>query len=583
VGSAWPVEIEASGAVSAGTVLWRQAGRTTLTIVVKATCALTDGKLDFARPAALVTDERFGPQSRSLVADADLAPHKPRAEVTFVGAAWSSTPVTQLVTRLGVKTPDDFFDRALLVSGDRAAPSAAPAPFQSLPIVWERTWAEPAQNPVGVLRGGALSPNVTDPSADQAPAGYGPLSRAWAARARFVGRGDPRSLVGSRLEMPTELSWGFFLAAPPDQQLPRLSGSEILLLEHLVEGRPRVVAELPGARVRARFFGPAAPRDGASVETRLDTIAIDGYERVVHLVWRGTMAFTSEQDAPRCKIVVSLDAEAMKGAVPVAAVVEPRPSSPSLGTTASMAGSSPSTVRITAKGLGSPAAPPAPPPAPPPPAPPPPRSSNPAPQEGTMPIGRALIGVSPADDLRKPYELDDDLEMSSGGGTMAIAPEAAMQMIAARATPWDPSRGPPPAPPAPAPAPPTPLAPTRTEPALVVRPGGFSEIDEEESAGSTMAITPEAAAELLARRQSGTEPAPPMATPPDPLPPAAAPAGAPRSMGRSKPPVVPPPAPPPPIPPAPARHGTIEMESVPDSAGPGTMVLPSPEDPKPRR
>jgi hypothetical protein len=95
-----------------------------------------------------------------------------------------------------------------------------------------------------------------------------------------------------------------------------------------------------------------------------------------------------------------------------------------------------------------------------------------------------------------------------------------------------------------------------TAPVLVVRTGGDHAIDDEDSAvGSTMAMSPEDAAKLLAKPQE--------TAPPNSL----------RSTARTSPPN-PPPAPPPPPPPDLPRQGTMEMDSVPDSdRGGGTMVL----------
>ncbi len=581
----WPIEVGTQGAAVAGTVLWRHAGRSTLTIVVKASFSLEEGTARLTAPADLVLDERFLPQSRSLASDVDIAPYKPRAEVTFVGSAWATSATPQVMTRLAIQGTSPLFDRPLLVVGDRHAPGAAPRPFQSMPIVWDRTWAEPTFNPAGVPPGSGRAPNILDPTNEGAPASYGPISRTWGARSRVLGRGDPRLTQGTRPEMPNELSWGLFLAAPVDQQVSRLQGDEVIILEHLIEGAPRLRVQLPGARAVARYHGPNAPADGAAIAMRLDTLGINGYERRVHLLWRGTMAFPNDAAAPASRVVAGLEMPAGAGAfAPQAAAAQP----------------SPATVRMTTRGLGPPPGLVPPPPAPPPPAPP---LGPPAPfvrDSGTMPVGRPLINVPKINDDPPLYDLDDDDDApeSTAGSTMAIDPEAAMKMLAGRAgaTPWErgaPPAPPPPAPPPPAPPPPAPPAPVAPAPParvpspaaaagpgpIVVRPAGADDIDDDDSVGSTMAISPEAAAALMARR----------APPPDPPAPTAP---ATQRPARSKAPTIPIPAPPPPIPPAvvpppprspeigpDGRHGTIEMEPVPDSeAGGGTMVLQVPDD-----
>ncbi len=605
----WPIEVQALGAAAAGTVLWRHAGRSTLTVVVKASFSIEEGMAKLVAPADLVTEERLQPQTRSLVCDSDIAPYKPRAEVTFVGSACPPSPAAQIATRLAVSGSSPLFDRTLVVSGDRAAATAAPSVFRSMPIVWDRAWADPMQNPIGVQRGSGRAANIVDPSDESAPASFGPISRSWGARARFLGRGDPRRTEGTRPEMPAELSWGLFLSAPVEQQVSRLQGDEAFLLENLIEGRPRVCTQLPSPRAVARYHGPKAPRDGAPIAMRLDTAILNGYDRTIHLVWRGTMAFPDESVAAASRVTAGLEMTGLE--------------SPFGATPRRAESASPATVRMTTKGLGpmlpggAPQAAPA-------------RASEterPFPKDsGTMPVGRQLFNVPKINDDPPLYDIDDP--ESSAGSTMAIDPEAAMKMLAgAKATPWDPNRPPPPpappppAPPPPAPAtvpvPPPPVQVPKTAPApagppypvaspgfpppVVVRPAGADDIDDDDSVGSTMAITPEAAAELMARRSPAGAPPPPAPPAPIPHPPSPSPAGLvspQRTPARTRPPTVPLPAPPPPMPPPPVapaafrppavtpdgRHGTLEMEPVPDSeAGGGTMVLSVPDDIAKRR
>ncbi len=115
-------------------------------------------------------------------------------------------------------------------------------------------------------------------------------------------------------------------------------------------------------------------------------------------------------------------------------------------------------------------------------------------------------------------------------------------------------------------------------------------VEDEDSVGSTMAITPEAAAELLARRAAsagvgahGTERPRVPEHPVIEAPPLAPPAGHPARPGKTGAPNLPPPAPPPPMPAGAelGRHGTMEMAKVSDDddddTGGSTMVLQAPE------
>ena len=598
----WPIAIENTSPAVAGTVLWRHVGRQNLTVVVKATFSLEDGVARAVIAEDIVTSERFNAQSGSLSHDVDIAPHKPRAEVTFVGSAWPAAPAGKTEVRLLVEGVNAMLDKTLQVVGDRAANNQEPAPFRSMPLVWERAWGDGISNPVGVTPNRGRTANVFAPNDPTAPAGFGPLARGWGARLRFVGRGDPRLLEGTRPEMPNDISWGFFLAAPSDQQVGKLRGDELITLQNLLEGRPLVRSKLPGARATARLVGPTAP-NGNPIELKLDTLVIEGGSQIVSLVWRGTTPFPDADAASRSKVVVDLE----------------------LGDSAHVqAERAPATQRIPSTALEPPTNP---------------QQFKPEPK--TMQVGARFAGLPKLhDDGAAVFDLDEP--ESTSGSTMAIDPDAAMRMIAnARgALPFGmnpPGRapGPPPAPPPPAPPPPAPPAqahsrqpppappppppaqahsrqppPAPPPPAppppmpplapqgVVVRATASYAIEDEDSVGSTMAITPEAAAELLARAaptgaghgrerlQPRNEPQPPLfEAPPAPLP-----AGQPaKPSAKTNPPNLPPPAPPPPIPTTPQvgqqaaaeprRHGTLEMDVVPDSdeQGGGTMVLQVPE------
>lgn len=631
----WPVAIETVSPACVATVLWRHVGRVNLTVVIKAKVALDEGVGRLAQAEEIVVSERFDPHSRTITHDADLSPYKPRAEVTFVGHAHSRTPVPHLGVKLGVHGEGTFFEKTLQVVGDRAAPNAPPAPFQRMPISWDRAVGDGTMNPVGV--DARRMPNVLNPSEPGAPAGYAPISRSWPARSRFVGRGDPRRLEGPRPEMPNDLSWGFFLGAPHDQQIERLRGNEVIVLEGLVEGRPRVRSQLPGLVATAQLYGPLSPPSGTAIELKIDTLIIDGERQCAYVIWRGTTPFANEAAASQCRVLTTVDA---LSEAPVAAGQQP-------GGPATARAPLPSTSNeVTTWGipaLGHPQGQPQSPPAP-------QVDARRFPAEPrTMPVGQALAGLPKLHEDQAPvYDLDDP-ETSSAGSTMAIDPEAAMKMIAqARggALPFGgpagplgpPPAPPPPAPPPPAPPPPAPPAPPPPAPSpaparspahaaapspglpprghgterpppapaplgnrlsspdLVVRTGPSYDVNDDDSVGSTMAITPEAAAQLLARTPGGGMPAAPPA-------PAHAPATT-RQPARTGPPNIPPPAPPPPLPPAPSpappaarplaanatpqgRHGTMEMSRVPDDdddneTGGGTMIIQAPDAPRRR-
>ncbi len=574
----WPIPIETSSFASAGTILWRHVGRLNLTVVVKVKVSLDEGMARVGPADEIVMEERFPAGARAISHDSDVAPYKPRAEVTLIGSACARAPVPQLDVKLGVHGDGAFFEKQLRVFGDRSAPGGPPTPFQRMPITWERAWGDGMANPAGIEPDGRRMPNVVDPEAMTAPAGYGPIGCAWAARARFMGHADPRQLRGTQLEMPNDLSWGYFLAAPPDQQLKMLRGNEVIVLESLIEGRPRVRSQLPALHATASLIGPGAGPNGAAIALKIDTLAIDADRQHAHVLFRGTASIANESAARQFRVVSTVEARAAIDPVTTA----PPPPRPTFG------------------------------------------FSPPTPEPKTMPVGKHFELPKLHEDNAPQFDLDEP--DSTAGSTMAIDPEVAMKMIAARAPalpfghPGAP-KGPPPAPPPPAPpqsplastavtmpvapspparpapgppmpAPPPPPpamvmpAPPQTPgaPNVVVRGTNAFAATDEESGGSTMAMTPEAAAQLLARKgNSPPQPGLPPAPPPMPHPPG-------RVGAKTLPPNVPMPAPPPPMPPMPGhgRHGTMEMGRVPDDdedEGGGTMVLEAPQNPpqKPRR
>ena len=562
----WPVDVEALSPCSVGTVVWRHAGRTTMTVVIKATLSLDEGTATPTRPDDLVLEERLS-GAGSPTQDADIAPYKPRAEVTFVGHATSSTPVQHLSTRLSVHAGNSSIDKPLSDVGERPTPPAPPVPFTRMALTWDRALAETNENPIGANQQSGRFPNVYDPQDPRAPASYAPMSRTWGARRRFIGRSDPERASGLTPEMPPDLSWGFFLGAPQDQQLNRLSGSEIIVLENLLEGRPRVRSQLPGVRGVARVYGPGTPAGGGNIELRLDTLAIDGDRGVVSVVWRGTMPVTDDATTRGYRILAGVE---MNGQPPISFPAQPAPRAP---------------------------------------------DAQPQKDSSTMPVGIQMF-APPAGDAKPAYDLDDEPSSTAGGSTMAIDPEVAMKMLAGRgaALPFPggsppappPPAPPPPAPPPPAPPPPAPPPPTAIPAApappagpafpspqnVVVRPSATFVADDDDSVGSTMAITPEAAAALIARQSGGLSPLggmpPPLAAPPAPPPPvqlppgfgppppvplAPAPPALAHGVGRAVAPHAPPAPPPPPMPPPPPDD---------DDGGGGTMVIHSPEPPRRR-
>jgi hypothetical protein len=607
-------------------MLWTHVGRTTLTVAVKATFALAESGMTLVAPDKLVIWERLSEEG-ALMEDVDFVPYKPRAEVHLIGKAHSSTPVTHLVARLCVRSNAQVvIDKSVRVFGDRVG-VGEPSPFQSMALDWRRSVFDAMRNPVGVAPGSGRAPNLYDPDDPNGPIAFGAIPRQWPARARFVGQsssGKNLDLCGPQLELPKDVSWGYFLGTSEDQQASSLKGNEHLYLQNLVEGRPQFATQLP----QARAVGVLTTAAGAQtpLEFRLDTLIVDTDRMRASLVFRATLPFPPELASAGCRVVTGVElAGQAVDLTRVARASHPpreREAAPSPTRMIDEASVSPETQRVDAFAL----------------------SKTPI----ATPIAAPQGPESSTKILQSPNPNTFDFEPETAapdgtrgiGGTLALTPEAAQQLIASRQTPSGggptatPHPSSPPIPPraspptvgmslgdfsrgAPRPSPvaapaapahvptfggPTPVSgaplpafvappgipppagvasaaaqppqawglrpePTMsmpanqpafqgTAPVLVVRAGGEYAMDDEDSAvGSTMAMSPESAAKLLAKPQK--------TAPPTSL----------RSTARTSPPN-PPPAPPPPPPADLPRQGTMEMDSVPDSEqGGGTMVL----------
>lgn len=681
-----PVAIESLRPVSSGALVWRRSGRLSLTIVVKATLALVnEGVARLGAPIEIFHAERSRAAGSSILAESDMVPYKPRVDVTYVGFAWAPRPVQAITARLGVHGETEVLERALQVVGERHSATAQPSPFVRMPIVYERAWSGlGGENPIGVPQRSGRIANLFDPADPNRPACFGPVSRSFPARQRLLGSVDPRSLEqptpdpqGSgvwALDVAGNLPFEYFLASPADQRLDLFTGNETIVLENLVEGQSRLHTRLPGIKALAKVFGATLPPQGQAIDLIADTVAIDGGERTVSITWRGTIpvpgtesllrslhvmtgveypGYPMQWPSPSLRSTVDLPHGAPK--VPVIQE-EPTPMLPldddtSGGSTKAI--SPEDAMRMLAaakKALPFGGNPPPPPPGPPPPLEAPGQVERTLSPDEASALARKLAEHQPLPSGQQmPQEPALRRPKMTGRTSRAAVAEAA-----AAATPPPPPAPAPPEPVRPPPTGPLPVSPApafpahgspsppavvkgsppRGTPDIVVRPHGYqpsagSMDDEDSSIGSTVAFSPEAAAELLARRtgkqpgaQSPTSPhlpppqaqglqppplAPPLQSPPDlgddPIdssagstmafsPEAAAQliakrmaelgaAAPPRLPGAplGPPPAPPPPAPPPPAPPPPAppppagapaltRSNTLVMEAPSEANAP---------------
>src|SRR5207247_9456995 len=90
----------------------------------------------------------------------------------------------------------------------------------------------------------------TPTTANVEPAGFGPIPGTWPQRAEKVGAIDASYMKERWTWYPRDLEWGYFNAAPADQQVDGyLRGDETLLAEGLHPTSP-YRRKLPAVRVR---------------------------------------------------------------------------------------------------------------------------------------------------------------------------------------------------------------------------------------------------------------------------------------------------------------------------------------------
>jgi hypothetical protein len=113
------------------------------------------------------------------------------------------------------------------------------------------------------------------------------MNVAWGIRAEKIGKKWDGDYAKKRAPFFAEdFDYGYFHAAPPDQQLDGyLRGDEVLRLEHLTASARVLEAALPGLRVRV--FVRTTAGETKAVQMLLDTVFCDADAELVYLTWRG--------------------------------------------------------------------------------------------------------------------------------------------------------------------------------------------------------------------------------------------------------------------------------------------------------
>lgn len=241
----------------------------------------------------------------ALVYPSDFTPYKPRADILLVGSAHA--PGGQPVMNLGTVLRVGQFKKAIEVVGDRFwqrrflvwARASVPVKFKSMPIAYERAYGgdNSKRNPIGLGFDKKRLPNIESQaypirkrSDRPLPAGYGPIAPAWEPRRSKVGSYKGNWLKERWPWFPDDFDWGYFNAAPEDQQVEGyLRGDEELEFKNLHPQYPVYCSRLPGlrARVFVQIELPGAEPEFRELKMNLDTLWIDMESEKLVLVWRG--------------------------------------------------------------------------------------------------------------------------------------------------------------------------------------------------------------------------------------------------------------------------------------------------------
>jgi hypothetical protein len=305
------MQLVALSPVHVAQVVWRRDPRTSvMTVVCKATFDLIPGEMRLASQQEPIheREQRWEDDpARSVHAPSDLAPFKPRADVTLVGTAYA--PQGKALRSLTARLVCGTIDKAIAVYGDRPRPGhPEPASFTRMPLRYERASGGPGtSNPVGTPE---RAPNLEPPRRGDGPTtpiGFGPVAPDWPERTALL-----RSYAGWSPDepFPEDFDGGYFNVAPVDQQIPSLRNDQPIHLENLHPDHARLSTRLPGLHPQAFVERPGAAQQ--ELEMRPDAIWIDTDRARCTVTWRAQLAL-SQPDEPGRVLIAMVGARQQLG------------------------------------------------------------------------------------------------------------------------------------------------------------------------------------------------------------------------------------------------------------------------------
>jgi hypothetical protein len=291
-------------------------GIDTLYVVVKATVTLRPA-LTLAEvqvPPTLADEYHDDPATSSLKYGSEMHLGKSGTDVILIGSAWA--PNGRPVTRMQVGMSVAGRQKMIVVTGDRVwrgGQPSEPAPFESIPLVWERAFGgvhrdgdkvqAEERNPVGCGFAGGRSasdmedlmvPNLEDPSAPlqqigqaSTPACFAPIAPSWLPRRTYAGTYDEQWQRARAPYLPDDFDPRFFQCAVPEFAFDRyLQPGEMVQAVGVMPDGP-IAFTVPPSHLAI------AVTIAGSIETppaNLETLSIEPDENRICFTWRASVA-----------------------------------------------------------------------------------------------------------------------------------------------------------------------------------------------------------------------------------------------------------------------------------------------------
>lgn len=296
-------------------------GAETLVLIVKATFDITlDGHVQLSQEQQDIewADIYAGePGSSSVLYESDATWGRTGTDIALIAHAYPKRLGDRQVD-VGIRVGQQY--KYARVFGDRywqttlsAARISKPAPFKSVPLVWERSFGgvdltptnpkyhdHEARNPVG--RGfraknsqrdpeGELLPNIehpryliSKPSDHPPPIGFGFVAKHWMPRVAFAGTYDEQWEKNRAPLLPNDYDSRFTIAASEGLSTEKgLHGDEVVELTQLTpNGHLRFV--MPKIAIQGSYLADVPP---ANLDMHLAVVLIDTDSMRLILLWQG--------------------------------------------------------------------------------------------------------------------------------------------------------------------------------------------------------------------------------------------------------------------------------------------------------